>query len=131
MEDVAFDAGGAVEPHAIGADRALDPAADRELFGDDVALDLGAIGDQYGRSMQLAFDAAENFDAAGAGDLSDYRHAGIDRGNAAARFGGGDGCGRRTMKILYRCRRFKIVRHSILALSKHVHTPSLSCCTLR
>src|SRR5215469_11458064 len=79
MEDIAFDARSAVEPHPIGADRALDPPADRQLLGHHIALDLGALSDQHRRRMQLAFDAAENFHAAGAGDLADHRHAGTDR----------------------------------------------------
>ena len=43
MEDVAFDDGGAVEPYPVGADRAFDPAAHRQFFGDHIAFDFGAV----------------------------------------------------------------------------------------
>src|SRR5215467_11079149 len=131
MEDVAFDAGGAVEPHPVGADRTLDPAGYRQVFGDHITFDLGAIGNQHIGGVQLAFDAAKNLDRPCTGNLAGDCHAGADRRNAIGRFRSGRWRGRGAVEVLYRRWRFKLLRHAVLTLSKHVHTPSPSVAPLK
>ncbi|MGB6446560.1 MAG: hypothetical protein WBF47_15465, partial [Xanthobacteraceae bacterium] len=47
MENVALDDSGAVQLDAVAVDRAFDAAADAHIVGDDIAFDIGALGDQH------------------------------------------------------------------------------------
>src|SRR5215475_10281218 len=55
MIDIALDDRGAVQLDAIGADRAFDAAADRQLLRDDIAFDL-----TEDRQLSLADDLADD-----------------------------------------------------------------------
>src|SRR3984957_14775131 len=76
MKDVALDDRGAGQPDAVGVDGALDAPTDAQVLGNDVALHLRAVTDQYRRRVQLALDATEYLHRAVADDLADNHHAG-------------------------------------------------------
>jgi hypothetical protein len=92
MENVALDDSGAVQLDAVAVDRAFDAAADAHIVGDDIAFDIGALGDQHCRGTQFTFDAAVDCHGAFTRDFSNDRHAGADRGciAPAARGAGAD-----------------------------------------
>ena len=85
MKNVTNDSTAVLELDAGGTDGALDAAADCDVLGNDVALDLCAISYQEIRRAQLAFDSAEDLRWTIALDVADNRHAGADA-RASSRF---------------------------------------------
>jgi hypothetical protein len=78
MKNVTIDSTTVLELDADGTDGALDAAADCDVLGNDVALDLCALTYQQIRRAQLAFDSAEDLRWTIAFDVADNRHAGAN-----------------------------------------------------
>src|SRR5215467_353709 len=81
MKNITIDSTAVAEPDAHGMYGALNVAADCDVLGHDVALDLGASTYKKIRCAQLAFDSAEDLRWTIAFEVADNRHA---RANARA-----------------------------------------------
>src|SRR5262252_6821945 len=81
MKNITIDSPAVAEPDAHGMYGALNVAADCDVLGHDVALDLGASAYEKIRCAQLAFDSAEDLRWTIAFEVANNRHA---RANARA-----------------------------------------------
>jgi hypothetical protein len=78
MKNVTIDSTAVLELDADGTDGALDAAADCDVLGNNIALDLCALTYQQIRRAQLAFDSPEDLRWTIAFDIADNRHAGAN-----------------------------------------------------
>ena len=64
MQDVAFDMARRAERNFARANAALNAPSDRDVFGDDFAVNERLVANYQARTAHIAFDATINLDVA-------------------------------------------------------------------
>src|SRR5262245_26898410 len=123
MKNVAFDRTPFLQLDPVGADSALDAAADCHVLRNDVALDLSAIANHEIGSAQFTVNSAKDLRCTFAFDFANNRHVRADAGGRS-RF-----CRRPVMwrsQVDFVLALFRL-GCAALEATQHIHLPFFRC----